>query len=116
MGDYWDGYPKSAWDRDSKAVVACDGRGNGCVLWTAGPHVRMEVEENGFEQLCDLGLDDAPLGISVWEGRYEYRATTHPDEGCESDPVGKFRRPTDEEWRLIRDDGVCPWDDQEWRR
>jgi len=113
----WDEYTSAAWLRTSLAVVACDGHGTGCVIWTAGPHVRMEIEEYSSVTLAALGLDDAPHGISVWEGRYDYHDTSHPlgpDEGCEATPKGSFRSPTADEWKAICEDR-CPWNDADWR-
>ncbi len=114
--DAWDGYPASAWDKDSLAVVASDGK-EGCVLWTAGPHVRMEIEEFNMCSLSDLGLDDAPQGISIWVGRYVWFNDSHPldpDEGSSSEPRGAFRAPTEDDWTAIRE-GRCPWNDDDWR-
>jgi hypothetical protein len=103
------------WNRDSFAVVVCDGNGNGAVLWTVGPHVKFEIQECGLKQLSDLGLDDAPLGISVWVGKYIWQPGPWewPEDGS-MEAVGKFRAPTDEEWMAIRD-RRCPWDEEEWR-
>lgn len=103
------------WEIPSLAVVACDGNGNGCVLWTVGAHVAFEMWEVGLTQLGDLGLDDAPLGISVWEGKYHWQpgGWECPQDG-EMYPKGTFRPPTDEEWTAIRE-GRCPWDEAKWR-
>lgn len=86
----------------SKAVVANNKQGHGLVLWYVGDVITSEIEEAGF---C---LDDAPEGISVWEGigiwtpgPFEY-----PDDG-DFELVGEFRKPTDEEWAAIRA-GECP--------
>ena len=99
------------WDHDSMAVVACDGSGHGCVLWTTGPHVQHEMTEGGLKELCDLGLDDAPLGISIWIGKYLTIQVSDGDYGREYDvePKGSFRAPTEEEWSAIRQ-GRSPWD------
>lgn len=101
------------WDRDSLAVVACDGRGHGCVLWTAGPHVKQEISEAGSQALDDLGLDDAPLGISVWAGKsFPYPGSwENPGEGGGVEMRGEFRDPTPGEWAAIRR-GECPWDEE----
>ena len=99
----WDGYPKSAWDRDSLAVIASDGKGNGAVLFAAGPYVRMEVEETGLSTLEDLGLGDAPLGVSVWVGRYHYNGL----DGDSLEVRGRFREPSYLEWGAIKR-GKCP--------
>ncbi len=62
----WGNYDFS---KPALAVVASDGRGNGAVLWTVGAHLNLEIEEMGLHRLDELWLDDAPLGISVWEGK-----------------------------------------------
>jgi hypothetical protein len=110
-----DGTP-SDWDRDSFAVVACDDAGNGCVLWTIGPHVEHEIREGGLRQLCDLGLDNAPHGVSIWVGKYIARVVDTGDYGkdYEFDPVGSFREPTEVEWVAIRE-GRCPWTENDRR-
>jgi hypothetical protein len=118
-GPQWDGYPVWAWAVASKAVVACDGKGRGAVLWAAGPHVRFEVEyTSGCGSLDELGLDDAPLGLSVWEGRF----VTHGeaaipgvcDDSYYTEPQGEFRPLSEDEWFWVRR-GVCPWEDNDWR-
>lgn len=103
------------WERDSLAVIACDGNGNGAVLWTVGTHVKFEMEECGLVQLDDLGLDNAPVGISIWTGKYLWSPGPWecPNDGS-TDAVGTFRPPTDEEWRAIHE-ARCPWDEEEWR-
>jgi hypothetical protein len=94
-------------DIPSLAVVASNGE-HGCVLWTVGAHVRFEQQECGWE-LIDLGLHNAPQGISIWEGVYIYI----PEPWECSEPKGQFRKPTDAEWVAIRE-GRCPWDEHKW--
>lgn len=91
----------------SRAVIA-NSNGNGAVLWCAGPCIENEVREVS-SRLDDLGLDDAPHGISIWEGRYVWRSTSWENhlEG-DSGPEGAFRAPNDEEWQAIRE-GRNPW-------
>jgi hypothetical protein len=107
----WGGYALGAWDKDSLAVIACDGKGNGAVLWTVGPHVRLEMDEGGLRDLGDLGLDDAPAGVSIWVGRYVTDGGGYCNEEADTYPKGGFRAPTDEEWTAIRE-GRCPWIDE----
>ena len=97
-------------DRDSYAVVASDGT-NGIVLSYVGGHMHHEVEAWDSRKIEDLGLTDAPAGISIWEGKYiseisEYEATT---------PKGRFRKPTGEELMEIVA-GRCPWQVEDWYR
>lgn len=54
-GYRWGDYPPGAWDIPSKAVCANCLSGCGCVLFTVGPHVRFEIEEDGLYYLGDLG-------------------------------------------------------------
>jgi hypothetical protein len=95
----------AAWLIPSKAVVASS-NGVGCVLYTVGPHVANDLENIGSD-LSDIGLDNAPDGISVWEG---ITAGDSHDSWLE----GKFRAPTEVEWASIRH-GHCPWDEAPWR-
>lgn len=101
------------WDLPSKAVVASKD-GDGCVLYTAGPHVKSLQEETGTHRLDDLGLDDAPDGISVWEGKitgggYDSFNGDYHDTFLK----GEFREPTHYEWQMIRE-GQCPWNEWDW--
>lgn len=92
------------WESDSLAVIACDGKGNGCVLWYGGgASLRYEIEELGMCCLSDLGLDDAPHGISVWVGRFIAEPIGNYDcpDVC-TEPHGKFRQPHESEWAKIR--------------
>lgn len=81
------------------------------MLWTVGAYLRFEMEEAGLCRLGELGLDDAPRGISIWEGKYVWQSGGWecPQDGS-MHPKGTFRAPTDEEWAAIRE-GRCPWDE-----
>jgi hypothetical protein len=108
--------PEYDWSKPSLAVVACDGNGHGCVLWTAGPHVESLVHEAGVTNLSDLGLDDAPEGISIWEGTIKTVHHNTPDANeYDSWLEGSFREPTSKEWESIRKN-ECPWNDDEWHK
>ena len=87
--------------RISRAVVA-NRKGHGCVLFYDGNSIRMEIEEAGLHELSDLGLDDAPEGVSIWEGEYVWQSGGFecPTDG-ECYPSGKFRKPTKAEWGYI---------------
>jgi hypothetical protein len=80
-------------DGKSWAVVACDGHGNGVVLSYGGP-IEYEIDAVGTT-LSDLGLDDAPWGISIWEGIYSWEKGGYecPEDG-NTYPMGTFRKPT----------------------
>ncbi len=108
----WGNYDFS---KPSLAVVASDGQGEGAVLWTVGAHLNLEMEEIGLYRLDELGLDNAPLGISVWEGKgvWSRGPWEHPQDG-DMELVGEFRDPTKLEWAFIKDN-ECPWNDEEWK-
>lgn len=99
----------------SKAVIANMMRTTGIVLWfTTGTdeeesRIAMEINAIGSMRLDDLGLDDAPDGISIWEGDYVWQSGPYeaPNDG-QSMPEGIFRAPTDEEWLAIRQNR-SPW-------
>lgn len=103
--------PEAKPRRPSRAVVACDGKGNGCCVWFDGDGIENEIVECGLSWLDDLGLDDAPQGIWIWEGDYYWVPPgrgEHPAEGGYTEPKGKFRLPDLDEWDAIRR-GVSPW-------
>ncbi len=102
------------WSKNSLAVIACR-NGEGSVLWWVGGHIDFELSESGMVSLGDLGLDNAPEGISVWDGVYVFHEDTSyfDNDGGETEAVGDFRVPTDEEWEHIKRN-ECPWDANEW--
>jgi hypothetical protein len=87
--------------RDSKGLIACRG-GQGVVLQFTGGDIESEILEGGLSELGDLGLDDAPEGLSIWEGRYVYdpRPSLDGDYG-DGQPSGKFRPLTPQEWAKL---------------
>ena len=58
--------------KPSRIVIVSNGR-SGVALWWVGAGAWSEIEEGGLSDAGDLGLDDAPSGITIWEG--DYRAT-----------------------------------------
>jgi len=107
--------PESSYnfEEPSKAVIANVG-GVGVVLWYTGGHLDYEINESGMGvQLDNLGLDDAPEGLSIWEGKYiGTKHETMDGTEYETEVSGEFRDPNDEEWAAIRRN-CCPWDDDE---
>lgn len=102
----WRGYN---FERPSFAVIASGEHDSmGCVLWTAGPHVRLYVEEYGFK-FDELGLDPPEQGIWVWEGTIDASS-----EAAVKPLKGTWRYPTPAETRNINA-GQCPWNDAEWK-
>lgn len=111
------GYPEWAWNKDSLAIVVSDGDGHGMVLYTAGPHVLRIMDDACSRYLDDLGLGDAPEGISVWKGLIKsqiYPATPDSAEEYDSWLEGTFGPLQPEEWQALQENR-CPWDDDEWR-
>lgn len=102
----WRGYN---FERPSFAVIASGEHDSmGCVLWTAGPHVRLYVEEYGFK-FDELGLDPPEQGIWIWEGTIDASS-----EAAVKPLKGTWRYPTPAETRSINA-GQCPWNDAEWK-
>lgn len=103
--------PVHDYDRLNRAVIVCYD-GDGMVLDFVGGH--LENETDGTSRiLSDLGLDNAPDGISIWEGYYVYSGD--PYDGYDSEPSGDFRDPTGEEWEVIKQGGL-PWDNAKYQR
>lgn len=87
----------------NRAVIASDGAGNGAVLFWEGADFEHEIGSEYFDELSDLGLDDAPHGLRIWEGRYVYtNCSGETDEGYYSVPKGKFRELNDTEWEHMK--------------
>jgi hypothetical protein len=106
------------WNKElsSRAVVCMSKDGHGCVLHWVGADLHNEISDAGFTDLGDLGLDDAPVGISIWEGRYRYWQSGAPFDPPEynGEAKGTFRAPTDEEWTLLR--SGAPWNENDWAK
>lgn len=113
----WGPWPAERWLEPSRVLVASDGRGNGCVLATEGPHFLYEIEEAGASALNDLWLDDLDHGIWVVIGSVEYtKSQDTPNGPCEVDcdfEIVECRRPNPEEWIEIIA-GRSPWLDPLW--
>ena len=95
--------------KPSRIVIVSNGR-PGVALWWVGAGAWSEIEESGLSDAGGLGPDDAPSGISIWEGNYR---AVHGSDDYDVEPVGKFRAPTAEEWEAIGK-GRCPWDPKDW--
>jgi len=89
----------------SRALIA-QGPRHGAVVDYDGPGITDEIEEAGLYELDELGLDDAPDGLSIWEGDYFFSmgySEGYPAPGeSESQPRGAFRSLTDDEWGQLR--------------
>jgi len=99
----------------SKAVIAKDSTYNGIVIWYTGRDLEYMIDSFGC-MLHEICLDDAPHGISIWEGYYVIipirSAGDDTDCDIEPDPKGAFRKPTEEEWVAIRA-GKSPWSEND---
>jgi hypothetical protein len=88
----------------SRVLVAM-GPHRGAVLEYQGSGISNEIAEGGLYDLDELGLDDAPAGLSVWEGDYIwedgwFEGYRSPENG-EAHPHGKFRPLTPKEWAAL---------------
>jgi len=109
----WGGYPKSAWGKDSYAVVVSDSR-RMIVLYTGGPAIKMELDESGMAPEDILPIEGAGDGISVWVGKAKWEPGPYDcTEDGETILDGEFRDPTDQEWEYIRK-GESPWNEADW--
>jgi hypothetical protein len=103
----WEKYKK---DIKSRLVIASN-NGTGCVLYAIGSCWEVNYEGVGSYCLVDNGLDDAPDGISIWEGKLETKFSLEGD--CDTFLAGEFRELTEEEWKLLAK-GEAPWDEKNW--
>ena len=90
----------------SLAVVACNGARQGAVLHYIGRGITMMIEGEGWCDLSDLGLDDCPKGVWVWDGRYVWScspATVSAPEEHSLEAVGVWRELTCLEWSDLRE-------------
>lgn len=97
-------------DKPSRAVVVSDGE-RGWVMYWVGVDLDFEIKEGGTRDQEDLGLMwQSPKGINIWEGRYVRRSSM---DDC-SEPDGKWRELTDDEWAFVKI-GEAPWNPEEWK-
>jgi len=112
QGQDEDPHPKFK-NRPSRAVIVNGVAGTeGWILWHVGGGIYWSIEEAGSNHLDDNGLDDAPDGISIWEGDM-HGSYDHMSGEYGSALEGEFRDPTAEEWAAIMQQ-ECPWDPNEW--
>lgn len=100
--------PRKNMTTESIALIANNG-GSGIILELHGTGISCEVDAVGSKRLDDYGLDDAPDGLSIWEGHLNAHPCGPHNEEVDTGLVGKFRDLTDEEWRLLKETGV-PWE------
>lgn len=91
---------------ESIALIASNGS-TGAILVHDGPGIEADIEALGYGHLDDHGLDDAPPGLSIWEGHLRV-TQDHWTAEVDTELVGSFRDLTDEEWTLLRETGT-PW-------
>jgi len=85
----------------SKALIACMG-GTGVLLEYIGSAISWHVDEFS-SSLDDLGLDDAPDGLSIWEGTMgSRRVQTQDGDDWDYEVNGAFRDLTPEEWDKLK--------------
>ena len=91
----------------SKAIIWNNQRGEGVVIQYDGTNISEEIDAIGTVALNALGLDDAPPGFSIWEGKSVWSPGPyeHPMDG-DVELIGKFRPLTDDEWLKLKDEEV----------
>lgn len=82
----------------SKALIAADGFGEGCVLEYTGGAIDFALCE-WSHRLSDIGLDDAPGGLSVWEGKMTGSVSYEGEHDAWLE--GEFRELTESERRSL---------------
>lgn len=93
---------------DSIALIASN-NGDGCILACDGPGIEADNEALSSWRLDDRGLDNAPDGLSIWEGYLHCCEINTPDaHEYETSLEGTFRELTDEEWTRYRETDR-PW-------
>jgi hypothetical protein len=101
----------------SSIALVANGPKGGAVIEYRGDDISIEMEEPGCDRtLEDLGFDDAPQGLSIWEGKFLWVAVytegyVDPSQGYTM-PKGSFRALTTEEWETLRTQGRI-WDKPE---
>ncbi len=88
---------------ESIALIASHD-GDGFVLKFAGKTIAEEISTIS-RNIEDLGLMNAPNGLSIWEGAYCWGG----EEDGSADPDGTFRPLTPDEWTRLAQTGV-PWE------
>lgn len=110
--EVYSGLDGGALETEVSYALIAQGARSGTVLQYRGPDISNEIEEVGLSELDDLGLDDAPEGMSVWTGRYAYipgyvDGVEAPGEG-QTEPRGTYRRLTRDEWFMLME-GMPLW-------
>lgn len=95
--------PEPALWTPSRVLVAM-GPHRGALLEYEGSGISNELEA-GLYDLDELGLDDAPQGLWIWEGDYIwedgwFEGHRSPENGM-AHPKGEFRRLSPEEWATV---------------
>ena len=92
------------------AVIVSDGPDRCYLAHYIGFVLGNMIDVCGDDVTC-LGFDGLDAGIWIWEGTY---STTRDYWGeYDTEAVGDFRKPTDEEFELIKGE-ESPWDDSDW--
>jgi len=86
------------WDTPSQILIA-NGPYGGSVLEHTGAHSWLMIDEWGTKQLDEMGLDDAPDGLSIFIGKLIHRKS---GDETESSFSGCYRALTDDEWNRLQ--------------
>jgi len=87
---------------ESMALIANNAKSSGLVLEVKERcALYYDIDAIGND-LSDLGLDDAPSGLSIWEGYAVDLVQSYYDSDIEHELHGTFRALTVAEWDLLR--------------
>lgn len=100
--------------RTNSIALIASNNGKGCILAYHGSGIEADIEAIGIGTLEDHGLDNAPDGLSIWEGKLTGRSWSSPETGfdVETSLDGEFRDLTGEEWQRLQDMHT-PWEFEE---
>lgn len=101
---------KDPWNKTNSIALVASNNGHGCILAFNGEGIEVDFEHESDPSLDMHWMDDAPDGLSIWEGCYKDHETWG-DHGMDYDGelVGTFRPLTEREWELLKSTGT-PWE------
>jgi len=100
--------PDPKWGEECKGLIA-HYNGWGIVVFAIGAALEEEIHQLGSSSTCDLGLDLAPEGLSVWVGHMAVvECGGYETREFELEAQGEFRSLTSSEWLSLELYGD-PW-------
>ena len=93
------------WINMDQAIISSDGKGNGVVLYCKGENI--EKETAIWTDLSNLGLEEAPHGLSIWMGTFEEESIEGESNTVIKVLKGTFRKLSIKQMLMLRD-GINP--------